>query len=70
MTDKKQNFVKFFSKHIITITVDCTHPKNPPQNLTLSGFVMSIKGSWLFVTAGHILQNVADAKTSGCDFVQ
>jgi hypothetical protein len=52
----------FFSRHLVSLSGSCQPliqgmPTGEEQHFTYSGFILSIRGVWNFVTAGHILKD-------------
>ena len=74
-----QHFFDYVGRHLVclamqVITIKDGKPEDEEEFWAFSGFVMSFKGMWFFITAGHILKAVDDRlkdKTlaiTGCRF--
>ena len=70
MFDSSQNdeVVEFFGRHIVALSCDYIRSdNNERQTPVISGFIMSIRNVWFFITAGHVLEKFENAvKEGGC----
>jgi len=64
--------IRFFGRHFVNLCwIDETAGVRAEANsghgtpFTTSGFIISVRGIWLLVTAGHILSDLEDAKAKG-----
>lgn len=62
---------KYFCRHLVSLVCRCDpidatgKPAGPPEFFGLSGQVLSIRGAWFLLTAGHIIKGVEDRLASG-----
>ncbi len=62
-----QNVLRYFSRHLVSLSGryqfedTLGEHKSNPNYFGYSGFIISIRGLWLFITAGHILKRIDEA---------
>jgi len=68
----REELVGFFARHFISLSwFDKTHGQRSTENSgrghyeNVSGFVISIRDHWFWVTAGHVIEKIRIAKEKG-----
>ena len=65
--DLEERFLAFFCNHLVALAINCVpinekgEDSGEPIFLAFSGFILSVRGSWCLVTAGHAVKEL-DAK--------
>jgi hypothetical protein len=69
MADLAAQVAKTVGRHFVTLScVQYPPAEAQPKTLVFSGFVVAILGEWFYVTAGHILQLINTAISTGSEF--
>jgi hypothetical protein len=68
MTDFTTQVAKTVGQHFVTLSCEQHPVAGPPTTLVFSGFLVEVKGLWLYVTAGHILRRLRVALDAGSTF--
>src|SRR5262245_16424070 len=56
-------------RHVVTLS--CMHTPKPGAReipVLISGFVVEVRGFWLYVTAGHVIKDIRAAMAAGGKF--
>lgn len=68
---KTQEMLRFFCRHLVALSVTFERPDGTHGAEACSGFVISVRGRWFLVTAGHILielfEHLPKCKNVVCD---
>ena len=69
---KQEGFIRFLSRHLVSLTFFDRSPARATEffgagrMMLVSGFVVSVRGVWLLITAGHVLEEI-DAANQAFD---
>lgn len=58
----------FFCRHLVSLVCRCDPAGSsggPPECFAFSGQILSIRGAWCLLTAGHILKGIEQRENSG-----
>jgi hypothetical protein len=67
---------RFYSKHVVGLTARQVIPADVPgeaawsNRIIITAFVMSMRGHWVLVTSGHVLNMMDDCRKAGHQFDQ
>lgn len=56
---------KLFQRHFVALRVSFTKPDAAPKNAAYSAFIMSVADRWYLITAGHCIDEIAEALKQG-----
>lgn len=69
MSNLSADFLRTVGRHFVTLSCVQRTPGSPNEKIfVFSGFVVDVRGVWIYVTAGHILRDIKTSLDSGAVF--
>ena len=68
---KQEGLIRFLSRHLVSLTFFDRSPARATEffgagrMMLVSGFVVSVRGVWFWITAGHVLEEIDAALSAG-----
>ena len=64
-TMSAENAIGFFQRHLVPIYFSFKNPEGKFDSTVITSFVLSVKGVWFLVTAGHCLEEINNLISNG-----